>query len=97
MSENFPAGVVMKLTTEIPNNFDAYYEAARKAQPEVNLANRLGITERTLRRWKSGEVVAPQLAVEELQRLLKFGMSDSRRGSFKFIDFYPRACSQIFK
>lgn len=88
MSVNFPAGVVMKLTTEIPNNFDAYYEAARKAQPEINLANRLGITERTLRRWKSGEVVAPQLAVEELQRLLKFGMSDSRRGSFKFIDLF---------
>jgi hypothetical protein len=37
MSVNFPAGVVMKLTTEIPNNFDAYYEAARKAQPEMNL------------------------------------------------------------
>ena len=78
----------MKLTTEIPNNFDAYYEAARKAQPEINLAKRLGTTERTLRRWKSGEVAAPQLAVEELQRLLKFGMSDSRRGSFKFIDLF---------
>lgn len=88
MSVNFPAGVVMKLTTEIPNNFDAYYEAARKAQPEINLAKRLGTTERTLRRWKSGEVAAPQLAVEELQRLLKFGMSDSRRGSFKFIDLF---------
>jgi len=78
----------MILTTEDTKHFDSYLEAAKKAHPEMDVAKRLGITERTLRRWKSGEVVAPQLAIEELQRLLDFGPLHTGTGDFKFIDLF---------
>ena len=78
----------MILTTEDTKHFDSYLEAAKKAHPEMDIAKRLGITERTLRRWKSGEVVAPQLAIEELQRLLDFGPLHTGTGDFKFIDLF---------
>jgi hypothetical protein len=61
MSEIIPAVRKMKLTTEDTTKFDSYLEAAQKAHPEMDLAKRLGTTDRTLRRWKSGEVAAPQL------------------------------------
>ena len=88
MSEIIPAGKDMKLTTEDTSTFDTYLEAAQKAHPEMDLAKRLGTTARTLRRWKSGEVAAPQLAVEELQRLLNFGPITSGNGDFTFIDLF---------
>lgn len=88
MSEIIPAGQDMKLTTEDTTTFDSYLEAAQKAHPEMDLAKRLGTTARTLRRWKSGEVAAPQLAVEELQRLLNFGPITSGNGDFTFIDLF---------
>jgi DNA (cytosine-5)-methyltransferase 1 len=88
MSEIIPAGVFMRFTTEDPTSFEKYYEAARKAQPDLDLAKRLGTTERTLRRWKSGEVVPPVLAVNELQRLLNFDVSNTNTGDFKFIDLF---------
>ena len=78
----------MKLITKDTDPFDTYLEAAKKAHPEMDIAKRLGITERTLRRWKTGEVDAPQLAVEELQRLLNFGPIDTGTGEFKFIDLF---------
>lgn len=78
----------MRLTTEDTKTFEKYYEAARKAQPELDLAKRLGTTERNLRRWKSGEVVPPVLAVNELQRLLNFETPERRKGEFKFIDLF---------
>ena len=78
----------MKLITKDTDSFDIYLEAAKKAHPEMDIAKRLGITERTLRRWKTGEVDAPQLAVEELQRLLNFGPIDTGTGEFKFIDLF---------
>ena len=88
MSLIVPAGEVMRLTTEDTKTFEKYYEAARKAQPELDLAKRLGTTERNLRRWKSGEVVPPVLAVNELQRLLNFETPERRKGDFKFIDLF---------
>jgi DNA (cytosine-5)-methyltransferase 1 len=78
----------MKLITKDTDPFDTYLEAAKKAHPEMDIAKRLGITERTLRRWKTGEVDAPQLAVEELQRLLNFGPIHTGTGEFKFIDLF---------
>jgi len=88
MSEIIPAGQKMNLTTEDTSTFDAYLEAAQKAHPEMDLAKRLGTTSRTLRRWKSGEVAAPQLAIEELQRLLNFGPISSGTADFTFIDLF---------
>lgn len=87
MSVNIPADD-MKLTTQDTSKFDSYLEAAQKAHPGMDLAKRLGATERTLRRWKSGEIAAPQLAVEELQRLLNFGPAKSGTGDFSFIDLF---------
>lgn len=70
------------------DEFNAYLEAAQKKHPGMNIADRLGTSERTLSRWKKGEVSAPKLAVEELQRLLDFGPTTTGKGDFKFIDLF---------
>lgn len=68
--------------------FNAYLEAAQKKHPTLNLAERLGTTDRTLRRWKAGHATPSSLVVEELQRLLDFGAVASRKGDFTFIDLF---------
>lgn len=70
------------------DEFNAYLEAAQKKHPGMNIADRLGTSERTLSRWKKGEVSPPKLAVEELQRLLDFGPTTTDTGDFKFIDLF---------
>lgn len=70
------------------DEFNAYLEAAQKKHPGMNIADRLGTSERTLSRWKKGEVSPPKLAVEELQRLLDFGPTTTDKGDFKFIDLF---------
>lgn len=70
------------------DEFNAYLEAAQKKHPGMNMADRLGTSERTLSRWKKGEVSPPKLAVEELQRLLDFGPTTTDKGDFKFIDLF---------
>lgn len=70
------------------DEFNAYLEAAQKKHPGMKIADRLGTSERTLSRWKKGEVSAPKLAVEELQRLLDFGPTTTTNGDFKFIDLF---------
>ena len=47
--------------------FNAYLDAAQKKHPTKNLAERLGTTDRTLRRWKAGHATPSLLVVEELQ------------------------------
>jgi DNA (cytosine-5)-methyltransferase 1 len=74
--------------TQDIKNFDAYLEAAQKLHPNLDMAKRLGTSERTLRRWRTGEVLAPQLAVEEVQRLLNFGPKTATKGDFTFIDLF---------
>jgi DNA (cytosine-5)-methyltransferase 1 len=88
MSKIIPAGALMKISTKADNTFEKYLDAARKTHPEMDLAKRLGTTERTLRRWKSGEVSAPLLAVEELQRVLNFEVRHNANSKFKFIDLF---------
>lgn len=70
------------------DEFNAYLEAAQKKHPGMNMAERLGTSERTLSRWKKGQVSPPKLAVEELQRLLEFGTPTTKKGDFKFIDLF---------
>ena len=68
--------------------FNAYLDAAQKKHPTKNLAERLGTTDRTLRRWKAGHATPSRLVVEELQRLLDFNGATFRRGDFRFIDLF---------
>ena len=68
--------------------FNAYLDAAQKKHPIKNLAERLGTTDRTLRRWKAGHATPSLLVVEELQRLLDFNGATFRRGDFRFIDLF---------
>lgn len=75
-------------TTFNMDEFNAYLEAAQKKHPGLNIAERLGTSDRNLRRWKKGESTPPQLAVEELQRLLNFGPVKTDKGDFKFIDLF---------
>ena len=75
-------------TTFNMDAFNTYLEAAQKKHPGMNMAERLGTSERNLRRWKKGEITPPQLAVEELQRLLDFGPTSTGKGDFKFIDLF---------
>ena len=70
------------------DEFNAYLEAAQKKHPTINMATRLGTSDRNLLRWKKGEVTPPKLAVEELQRLLDFGPTTTVQGDFKFIDLF---------
>lgn len=88
MAEIIPAESIMKLTTQSLEEVVAYIEAARKARPGLDLATHFGVTDRTLRRWKAGEVTPPQHVVSELQRLLDFGPVITGKGAFKFIDLF---------
>lgn len=87
MTEIIPAGNNMHTTFNM-DEFNAYLEAAQKKHPTINMATRLGTSERNLLRWKKGEVTPPKLAVEELQRLLDFGPTTTTKGDFKFIDLF---------
>lgn len=87
MAEIIPAGCNMQTTFNM-DEFTAYLEAAQKKHPNINMASRLGTSDRNLLRWKKGEVTPPKLAVEELQRLLDFGPTTTVQGDFKFIDLF---------
>ena len=76
------------LSTLNLDDFNAYLDAAQKKHPTKNLAERLGTTDRTLRRWRAGHATPSLLVVEELQRLLDFNGATFRRGDFRFIDLF---------
>jgi len=65
-----------------------YIQAAQSAWPALDLAQHLGVSLRTLQRWKGGEIVPPRHVVSELQRLLDFEQSRTPRGDFRFIDLF---------
>lgn len=78
----------MSLSTLDTCSVIAYLEAARKARPDLDLASHLGVTDRTLRRWKAGEAAPPKYIASELQRLLDFGPSGTGKKDFRFIDLF---------
>lgn len=78
----------MILTTADNQPVLDYINAAQGAWPALNLAQHLGVSLRTLQRWKAGETVPPVLVVSELQRLLDFGAPRVLQGDFKFIDLF---------
>ncbi len=65
-----------------------FMDAAKKTRPNLDLVSHFGITDRTLRRWKKGEVMPPAHVVAEFQRLLSLGTSAPSTGSFRFIDLF---------
>jgi DNA (cytosine-5)-methyltransferase 1 len=64
-----------------------YFSAARRTLSQDQLARRLSVTARHLRRWESGELEPPAHIVAELQRMLDFGPLP-RNGSFSFVDLF---------
>ncbi len=75
------------LHTGSPSMAADYLSAARKTLTQEQLAKRLSVTARHLRRWESGELAPPAHIVAELQRMFDFG-SAARNGSFSFIDLF---------
>lgn len=78
----------MRLTTEDHSAVVAYLDAAKKSRPSLDIAGHFGVSDRTLRRWKNGEVTPPAHVVAELQRLLDFGGSTPNNAGFRFIDLF---------
>lgn len=76
------------LTTANHTAAVAYLATARKTHLQEELARRLGVTSRHLRRWETGEFIPPAHIAAELQRILNFGPLPGRRGDFKFIDLF---------
>ena len=73
--------------TSTPSMAGTYFAAARKTLSQEQLARRLNVTSRHLRRWESGELEPPAHIVAELQRMLDYGPLP-RTGSFSFIDLF---------
>jgi len=59
--------------------------AARSVHSQAQLAQRLNVTTRHLRRWERGESLPPQHVVSDLRRLLS---GSSEEGEFTFIDLF---------
>ena len=65
-----------------------YLQAARKSHSQADLASHLKFGERQVRRWEKGEQPIPAHVVEELQRLLDFGIAAKPASDFTFIDLF---------
>lgn len=75
------------LVASTPSRVSEYFAAARRTLSQEQLARRLSVTARHLRRWESGELEPPAHIVAELQRMLDFGPLP-RTGSFSFVDLF---------
>ena len=71
---------------------EAYIDATRKHRPQLDLVSHFGVTVRTLRRWKKGEVMPPAHVIAEFQRLVSsFALPMPPRSQdqgFRFIDLF---------
>lgn len=61
---------------------------ARKTHTQSEVADYLGVSSRTLRRWEAREVLPPAYIATQLQRMLNFGPLTEVGGDFKFIDLF---------
>ena len=66
----------------------AYLATARKTHKQEEIAKRLKVSTRQLRRWETGEAIPPAHIASELQYILNFGPFPGRRGDFSFIDLF---------
>lgn len=62
-----------------------FIQAARRTYSQEQLASRLNVTTRHLRRWEKGEAVPPAHVISDLRRMLS-GSQDE--GEFTFIDLF---------
>lgn len=65
-----------------------YLAAARKKHSQEELAKYLDFNVRQIRRWEKGEIEPPAHIAAELQRLLNFGISSTKKGDFTFADLF---------
>jgi DNA (cytosine-5)-methyltransferase 1 len=65
-----------------------YLMAVRRLWSQVEIAKRLGIDVRTVRRWEVRATEPPAYAVHALQQLLPLANSAPTSGSFRFIDLF---------
>lgn len=62
-----------------------FIQAARRTHSQEQLASRLNVTTRHLRRWEKGEAVPPAHVISDLRRMLS---GSEVEGEFTFIDLF---------
>lgn len=65
-----------------------YLQQARKYYTQIQIAQRLGVDIRTIRRWEARQSPIKSYIVPALQQLLPFGNSAAKEGAFDFIDLF---------
>jgi DNA (cytosine-5)-methyltransferase 1 len=78
----------MPVSFQQTDDLVTYMDAAKKTRPHLDLERHFGITARTLRRWKKGEVKPPAHVVAEFQRLLTLDSTANSNSGFRFIDLF---------
>lgn len=61
---------------------------ARAGYSQRQIAEGLGVSERTVARWESGETSLPKFAMPALREFLRLGRADSALDAFTFIDLF---------
>lgn len=62
--------------------------AARESYSQRQIAEALGVNDRTVARWESGATSIPSLAVPALKEFLRLGRASGAQTSFTFIDLF---------
>lgn len=66
----------------------ALLRTARAGYSQRQIADGLGVSERTVARWESGHTSVPKLAIPALRDFLRLGRSGDVETSFDFIDLF---------
>ena len=81
--------MVSVLTTASDNDAVLQYLAeARRYYSQAEIARRLDIDVRTVRRWEARQVQAPAYVAQALQQMLPFDQPDQTAGDFRFVDLF---------
>ncbi len=75
-------------STYDPSPLLRYLASSKSPLTKAQIAEKIGYSERQLRRWERGESLPPQHIVTEFQRLLGFSSPASKTGEFTFIDLF---------
>ena len=71
-----------------PSSILKHLAIARKTHTQSEVADLLGVSSRTLRRWEAREALPPAYIATHVQRMLNFGPLAEVGGDFKFIDLF---------
>lgn len=91
MSAKIPSELKMAaVLTTVPDNDPVlqYLAEARKYHSQAEIARRLDIDVRTVRRWEARQVQAPAYVAQALQQMLPFDQPDQTTGDFRFVDLF---------